>query len=75
MLVTNVIISLNCSPLLEGMNVLDIKVKTMLMTGVDTVQLMGGGEIVGKQGYPPNFDNFKLKQSIHLSLSPYFGAF
>ena len=39
LLVTNVTTSLNCSPLLEDTNVLDIKEKTMLITGVDTVQI------------------------------------
>ena len=40
------------------------------------------GEIVGLlgknsgiTGFPPNFDTFKLKQCIHLSLPPYFIAF
>ena len=39
LLVTNVTTSLNCSPLLEDTNVLDIKEKTMLITGVGTVQI------------------------------------
>ena len=39
LLATKLTTSLNCSPLLEGTNVLDIKEKTMLMTGWGTVQL------------------------------------